>query len=101
MSISTPSRATQTGQVYQNFIGGEWKSARSGETFISTNPARTSEIIGHYQKSHTADLEDAIEAATRAQPAWEATPAPARGEILFRAALILERRQEELAQLMT
>lgn len=101
MSIATSSHTTQPGQVYQNFIGGEWKSARSGKTFISTNPARTSEIIGHYQKSHTDDLEDAIAAAAHAQPAWEATPAPARGEILYHAALILERRQEELAQLMT
>lgn len=101
MSISTSPRSTQLGQVYQNFIGGEWKSSRSGETFISTNPARTSEVIGHYQKSGAADLEDAVEAALKAQPGWEATPAPARGEILFRAAQMLEQRQEELAQLMT
>ncbi len=101
MSIATPSRSTQLGQVYYNFIGGEWKSARSGETFASTNPARTSEIIGHYQKSSSADLEDAIAAASKAQPAWEAMPAPARGEILYRAALLLEQRQEELARLMT
>src|SRR6185437_5470035 len=101
MSISIPSRSIQLGQVYQNFIGGEWRSSQSGETFVSTNPARTSEVIGHYQKSSAADLEDAVAAATKAQPAWEATPAPARGEILYRAAQILEQRQEELAQLMT
>jgi alpha-ketoglutaric semialdehyde dehydrogenase len=101
MLTSTPSRSTQLGQVYQNFIGGEWKSTQSGETFISTNPARTSEIIGHYQKSNAADLEDALEAATKAQPAWEAIAAPARGDVLYRAAQILEGRQEELAQLMT
>src|SRR5258708_29379395 len=101
MSISTPARSNELGQVYQNFIGGEWKDARSGETFISTNPARTSEVIGHYQKSSVADLEEAVSAAVKAQPAWEATPAPVRGEVLYRAAQILERRQEELARLMT
>jgi aldehyde dehydrogenase (NAD+) len=101
MSISTSSRSLQLGQLYQNFIGGEWKSAHSGETFISTNPARTSEIIGHYQKSNEVDLEEAVEAASKAQPVWEATPAPARGEILYRAASLMEERQEELAQLMT
>src|SRR5579885_884134 len=101
MAISTPAGSTELGQVYQNFIGGAWKNARSGETFISTNPARTSEVIGHYQKSNAADLEEAVEAAAKAQPAWEATPAPARGEILYRTALILQQRQEELAQLMT
>lgn len=101
MSISTPARSNELGQVYQNFIGGEWKDAHSGETFISTNPARTSEVIGHYQKSNVADLEEAVSIAVKAQPAWEATPAPVRGEVLYRAAQILERRQEELAQLMT
>jgi acyl-CoA reductase-like NAD-dependent aldehyde dehydrogenase len=101
MAISTPAGSTELGQVYQNFIGGAWKNARSGETFISTNPARTSEVVGHYQKSNAADLEEAVEAAAQAQPAWEATPAPVRGEILYRTALILQQRQEELAQLMT
>src|SRR5579883_1883899 len=101
MAISTPAGSTELGQVYQNFIGGAWKNARSGETFISTNPARTSEVIGHYQKSNAADLEEAVEAAAQAQPSWEAMPAPARGEILYRTARLLEERQEELAQLMT
>ncbi|MGH6868998.1 MAG: aldehyde dehydrogenase family protein, partial [Methylocella sp.] len=72
-----------------------------GETFVSTNPARTSEVIGYYQKSSVADLEDAVEAASQAQRGWAATPAPERGEILFRTAAILERRKEELAALMT
>ena len=101
MAISTPAGSTELGQVYQNFVGGAWKSARSGETFISTNPAHTSEVIGQYQKSSAADLDEAVEVALQAQPAWEATPAPARGEVLYRAAQILERRQEELARLMT
>lgn len=101
MSISTPARSTELGQVYQNFIGGEWKPSRSGETFVSTNPARLSEIIGHYQKSGKEDLEEAIEAASKAQPTWENMPAPARGEILYRTARLLEQQQEELAQLMT
>jgi len=101
MSTSTAARSIRLGQVYQNFIGGEWRAARGGETFLSTNPARTSEIVGHYQKSGTVDLDDAVQAARQAQPAWAATPAPVRGEVLYRAALLLEQRQEELAELMT
>ncbi len=44
MSISSPS--TQQGAIYQNFIGGEWCNSRGSETFASTNPAHTSEVIG-------------------------------------------------------
>ena len=90
MSISSPTQKKEQGQIYQNFIGGEWRNSRSGETFTSTNPAHTSEVIGHYQKSTAADLEDAIDAAVKAQPGWAATPAPERGEIMLRAALLLE-----------
>jgi aldehyde dehydrogenase (NAD+) len=80
---------------------GAWRASRSGETFISTNPARSSEVIGYYQKSHAADLDDAVEAATRAQRGWAATPAPQRGEILLRTALLLDQYKQELATLMT
>src|SRR2546428_989503 len=99
MSISTPS--TEQGQMYQNFIGGEWRNSRSGETFASTNPAHTSEVIGRYQRSTAADIEEAVEAAVKAQPGWAALPAPERGEILLRTALLLEQQKEELAALMT
>ncbi len=101
MSISSPVPETKQGQHYQNFIGGAWRDSRSGETFVSTNPAHTSEVIGYYQKSTAADIEDAIEATSKAQRGWAATPAPERGEIILRAAVILERRKEELAALMT
>jgi len=93
--------STQHEPVFSNFIGGQWRSSRSGETFASTNPARTSEIIGYYQQSTLADLDDAVEAARDAQPAWAATPAPERGDILLRTAFLLEQRKEELATLMT
>src|SRR5712692_6345090 len=103
MSISpvTSGSATEQGQVFQNFIAGKWQHSHSGETFTSTNPARTSEVIGSYQKSTAADLEDAIDAAVEAQPGWFATPAPERGEVLLRTALLLEQHKEELARLMT
>src|SRR6266699_3448223 len=101
MSISSPAQKTGQGQIYQNFIGGEWRNSRSGETFASTNPAHTSEVIGHYQRSTAADIEDAVAAARQAQPGWAATPAPERGEIVLRTALLLEQQKEELATLMT
>ena len=88
-------------QVFHNFIGGQWRPSRSGETFASTNPARTSELIGYYQQSTAADLEDAVEAALAARREWSATPAPERGDILLRTATLLEQRKEELATLMT
>jgi alpha-ketoglutaric semialdehyde dehydrogenase len=101
MSILSPAPETKHGQHYQNFIGGAWRDSRSAETFVSTNPARASDVIGYYQKSTAADIEDAVEAASQAQRGWAATPAPERGEILLRTAAVLEQHKEELAALMT
>jgi acyl-CoA reductase-like NAD-dependent aldehyde dehydrogenase len=88
-------------QTYKNYIGGEWRESLSGEMFLDTNPARPGDVIGRFQKSTPADLDAAIRAAEAAFPAWRALPAPERGEIIFRAGLLLEQHLEELAQVLT
>jgi alpha-ketoglutaric semialdehyde dehydrogenase len=101
MSMTPSIHPAEQGQIFQNFIAGAWRAAHNGETFSSTNPANTREIVGYFQKSTLADLEDAIAAAKKAQPGWATTPAPERGEVLLRMALLLEQHKEELAILMT
>ena len=77
-------------ETFKNFIGGQWVSARSGATFENRNPADTDELIGLFAKSDRDDTREAIAAAVTAQPAWAAMPAPKRGEVLYRAANLLE-----------
>ena len=93
--------STSEPRTYLNFIGGEWRPSVSGEVFDDRNPARQSHIIGRFQKSSPADVDAAIRAAEAALPAWRSMPAPQRGEIMLRAALILERDRDRLARLMT
>ena len=88
-------------ETFRNFIGGEWVSARSGATFDKRNPADTDEIVATFQKSDADDTREAIAAAKAAQPAWAAMPAPKRGEVLHRAANILESRADQVAREMT
>src|SRR5262245_8598932 len=88
-------------ETFRNFIGGDWVSARSGATFEKRNPADTNEIVATFQKSDADDTGQAIAAAKAAQPAWAAMPAPKRGEVLHRAALILESRADQVAREMT
>ena len=76
-------------------------SARSGATFDKRNPADTDEIVATFQKSDADDTREAIAAAKAAQPAWAAMPAPKRGEVLHRAANILESRADQVAREMT
>ena len=58
MAMSPAAHNTGQGQIYQNFIAGEWRSSASGKTFSSTNPANTNEVVGHFQQSTLADLEE-------------------------------------------
>ena len=89
-----------TARTFQNFIGGEWVDASGGETFESLSPA-TGETIGSFPRSSADDVDRAVAAAKSAYEEWRLTPAPRRGEILFRFGQLLTEHKEELAQLMT
>jgi alpha-ketoglutaric semialdehyde dehydrogenase len=88
-------------ETFKNFIGGQWVGARSGATFENRNPADTDDLIGLFAKSDRDDTREAIAAAAAAQPAWAAMPAPKRGEVLYRAANLLEARADQVAREMT
>ena len=83
-------------QTVHNFINGQWVPAQSGETFPSYNPA-TAALLAQAAKSSPADVDAAVEAARNAYKNWRLTPAPRRGEILFKVAQILTERKEELS----
>ncbi len=83
-----------------NFIGGEWRPAKSGQVFRSINPA-TEELIAEVPRSDTTDVQAALDAAKKAKEGWRLTPAPKRGEVLFRVAQLLTERKEALSHLLT
>jgi len=88
-------------ELIKNLIDGKWEEAPTGETFESINPANTSEVIASVVKSGKADIDRAVKAANEAYVKWRLLPPPRRAEILFRAAEILEKRKQELGELMT
>lgn len=87
-------------ELVKNLIGGAWIEAKSGATFDSINPA-TEEVLVTSVRAGADDVAAAVRAAKSAYDKWRLTPAPRRGEILFRVAEILKERKEELAYLMT
>jgi aldehyde dehydrogenase (NAD+) len=92
--------ATTGARTFQNYIGGEWVDAASGETFESRSPA-TGEAIGVFPKSAPEDVDRAVAAAKAAYEEWRLVPAPKRGEVLFRFGQLLIEQKDELALLMT
>jgi acyl-CoA reductase-like NAD-dependent aldehyde dehydrogenase len=87
-------------QKIKNYIDGKWVEAAHRKTFESRNPADHREVIGVVPDSDASDVEKGVEAARRAFGPWAATPAPKRGEILYRAAELLVKRKEALGKLV-
>jgi len=84
----------------QCYIDGEWVSAHGGKSFPVVNPA-TSEVLGAVPDLGAAEARRAIEAASRAWPAWRAKTAKERAAILRRLYELMMANQEDLAQIMT
>jgi aldehyde dehydrogenase (NAD+) len=85
--------------IFGNYIDGEWKT--QGATFENRNPANTAEVVGNFVKGAAADIHAAAEAAAAALPAWSTMAGPARGNLLYKAADILDRNFETIAADMT
>ncbi|SRR5581483_5511937 len=85
---------------FQNYIGGKWVKGRGGKTFDAINPANE-EVIAQIHAADVADVEAAVQAATDAFESWRLTPAPLRGELLFKIGDLLKQKKEELARLLT
>src|SRR5260221_14565712 len=85
---------------FKNFIAGKWVSSSKKSTFNTINPANE-DVLAEIHAADIADVHAAVEAATKAFQPWRLTPAPLRGELLFKVADILKQKKEELAQLIT
>jgi aldehyde dehydrogenase (NAD+) len=87
--------------IYGLFIDGEWVESTSGETFESRNPADTRDVIARFQAGNAADVARAVKAAEDAQRRWRRTPAPKRGEVMYRFGELMSANKERLARAMT
>jgi aldehyde dehydrogenase (NAD+) len=87
--------------IYRNFIGGEWSESASSKTIENINPANTDDRLGTVRQATREEARKAVEAASHAFRDWRATPAPARGRLVARAARLMEDEKEALAQILT
>jgi len=93
--------ATTTAQICRNFINGRWVESRSTRTVERRNPANLDEVIGLAPLSTREETREAIAAARAAFAAWRDTPAPVRGRVIAKAAILMEQQKEELARILT
>ena len=82
---------------YRNFIAGEFVEHGSTELLEVSNPA-TEEVIAHVPHAGAAEVERAVAAAKKAQPAWEKLPAIARANHLRQVSAKLRENTDRLAR---
>lgn len=82
--------------VFRNFIDGEYRDSRSGETSEIFDPA-TGEVYATAAVSGVADVDDAFKAADRAFEEWSQTTPAERQLALLRIADSMAARAEEIA----
>lgn len=85
---------------FSMFIGGEWREARRGQTFLSLDPSTTTPWAS-FPNASEEDVDDAVRCAQAAfeHPHWSLLTATQRGALLLRLAELIERDAESLAQL--
>lgn len=82
-------------KTYKLFIDGKFPRSESGRSMEVLDAKGA--VLAHASKGSRKDLRDAVEAARKAQPGWQAATAYNRGQVLYRMAEMLEGKREELA----
>src|SRR3984957_5502859 len=80
-------------------IDGAWVDSLSGVTLTVENPARR-RPIAEIPRGDAADVNGAVEAASRAFPAWSKVAPRDRGRMLLRIADKMEAEAEDMARLI-
>jgi acyl-CoA reductase-like NAD-dependent aldehyde dehydrogenase len=82
------------------FIGGAWCDARDAGRIEIRDPA-TGDLVGSSAIAGRADVDLAVEAASKALPLWAETHADERAKLLHRAADLIEARIDVIAEMLT
>ncbi len=83
-------------------IGGQWVGAVSGKTFETYNPA-TGEVLARVAEGDKADIDMAVKTARKAFESgpWPEMSPSDRGRLLWKLAELVDKHNEELAELET
>jgi acyl-CoA reductase-like NAD-dependent aldehyde dehydrogenase len=83
----------QVQKTYKLFVGGKFIRSESGRVAAAERGGR---VVANYARASRKDFRDAVTAARGALAGWSKQSAYLRGQILYRAAEMLEMRRPEL-----
>jgi aldehyde dehydrogenase (NAD+) len=85
---------------FNEFIGGAWVPPASGQYMPTSDPS-TGDTIAEVALGNTSDVEAAVAAARKAQPAWQALSGHERARYLYALARLVQKHSRRLAVLET
>ncbi|MFI5958372.1 aldehyde dehydrogenase family protein [Cryptosporangium sp. NPDC051539] len=80
-------------KTYKLYIGGAFPRSESGRTFAATDAEGA--FVANVARASRKDVRDAVVAAAKASAGWAARTPYNRGQILYRAAEMMEARRSE------
>lgn len=86
-------------KTYKLYIGGKFVRGENGRVLPALNRKR--DVLANFCRASKKDFRDAVVAARSAFGNWSKQSAYLRGQILYRAAEMLEMRQDELQSEVT
>ena len=79
-----------------NYINGKLQEPASGNFMDNVDPSR-GKVYSLIPESNASDVEEAVQAAQGAFPAWSALPAKERSRIMLKVSSLIDEKLEELA----
>jgi malonate-semialdehyde dehydrogenase (acetylating)/methylmalonate-semialdehyde dehydrogenase len=83
-----------------NYLGGEWRVSSASELLEVCNPA-TAEVLARVPLSPATEVDQAVQAASKAFFEWRRTPVTDRVQFLFKLKALLHQHFDELARTIT
>lgn len=96
--MTSPTTALVTRSSY---LGGRWLDRPDAEVFETTDPGRPDEVVARYALASREEVLEGIAAAAAAAPAFAATTAAERTDLVHDFLSLWTGRQDELAEIAT
>ncbi len=87
-------------QQYQMYVAGQWRDSASQTFLPNINPAHKTQTLGYVADATDAEVNEAMQAADAAFPAWRAVSGNMKTKIFLHLAQVLYARFEDFQETM-
>ena len=87
-------------QYTKQYIDGQWREGKGNRVMENYDPY-TGKLLYSYKAAGLQDVDDAYEAAARAQKEWAATMPAEKSEMMYKLADVLKAHKDDVYDVLT